>query len=576
MGGDTPPGGGQRASRDRATSYGDTGFSDFLRGAFLAGAGFDRDDLDRPLVGITDLRSDYNPCHRQVPQILEHVKRGVLEAGGLPMVFPTASLGEILLSPTSMLFRNLLAMETEELVHAQPMDAVVLVGGCDKTVPAQLMAAAVGRVPAVVEVTGPMVTNTWRGERLGACTDCRRMWARGRAGTLSAEELLEVEGSLATTPGTCMVMGTASTMATMAEVLGMSLPGGATPPSATGERLRHATATGRQAVALAREGRLPREVLTRAAFENALVVLAAVGGSTNAVVHLLAVAGRAGVDLVLDDVDRVARRVPLLLDLKPSGQGYMEDFHRAGGVPVLLKALEGLLDLDTVGVTGRPLGELLDGVAPPQEWQTTIRTLDRPLGDAGALAVLRGSLAPEGAVVKVSAATPAMLQHTGPAVVFESPQDAVERLDDPSLEVTADSVLVLRGSGPVGAGMPEAGSLPIPRRLAAAGVTDMVRISDARMSGTSYGTVVLHVSPESAVGGPLGLVRDGDLVRLDVPARRVDLLVDPEELDRRRAGFVPPPVPPRGWRRLYAQHVMSASLGADLDFLRAEPPARDA
>jgi dihydroxy-acid dehydratase len=560
--------GGRPATGGGATSYGDEGFSTFLRGAFLAGAGFDREDLDRPLVGITDLRSDYNPCHRQVPQIVEQVKRGVLEAGGLPMVFPTMSLGEILLSPTSMLFRNLLAMETEELVQAQPMDAVVLLGGCDKTVPAQLMAAAVSSVPSIVEVTGPMITNTWRGERLGACTDCRRMWARGRAGTLSSDELTEVEGSLATTPGTCMVMGTASTMATMAEALGMMLPGGATPPSATGDRLRHASATGRRAVGLAREGTPARDILTREAFENALTVLAAVGGSTNAVVHLLAVARRTQVDLTLADFDRVSALVPLLLDLKPSGQGYMEDFHRAGGVPVLLKALETRLDTTTVGVTGTPLHELLEGVQEPQDWQRTIRTLDDPLGDAGALAVLTGSLAPEGAVLKVSAASPGLLQHTGPAVVFDSAQDAVERLDDDGLGITRDHVLVLRNSGPVGAGMPEAGSLPIPKVLAAQGVTDMVRVSDARMSGTSYGTVVLHCSPESAVGGPLGLVRDGDLIRLDVPGRSIDLLVPEDDLAQRRTQFQPPPLPERGWRRLYAQRVTSAAEGADLDFLQ--------
>jgi dihydroxy-acid dehydratase len=560
--------GGRPATGGGATSYGDEGFSTFLRGAFLAGAGFDREDLDRPLVGITDLRSDYNPCHRQVPQIVEQVKRGVLEAGGLPMVFPTMSLGEILLSPTSMLFRNLLAMETEELVQAQPMDAVVLLGGCDKTVPAQLMAAAVSSVPSIVEVTGPMITNTWRGERLGACTDCRRMWARGRAGTLSSDELTEVEGSLATTPGTCMVMGTASTMATMAEALGMMLPGGATPPSATGDRLRHASATGRRAVGLAREGTPARDILTREAFENALTVLAAVGGSTNAVVHLLAVARRTQVDLTLADFDRVSALVPLLLDLKPSGQGYMEDFHRAGGVPVLLKALETRLDTTTVGVTGTPLHELLEGVQEPQDWQRTIRTLDDPLGDAGALAVLTGSLAPEGAVLKVSATSPGLLQHTGPAVVFDSAQDAVERLDDDGLGITRDHVLVLRNSGPVGAGMPEAGSLPIPKVLAAQGVTDMVRVSDARMSGTSYGTVVLHCSPESAVGGPLGLVRDGDLIRLDVPGRSIDLLVPEDDLAQRRTQFQPPPLPERGWRRLYAQRVTSAAEGADLDFLQ--------
>ncbi|HEX6515725.1 MAG TPA: dihydroxy-acid dehydratase [Nocardioidaceae bacterium] len=554
--------------RERAvTSYGDEGFSGFLRGAFLAGSGRDREDLSRPVVGIVDTRSDFNPCHRQLPQIVESVKQGVLEAGGLPMVFPTISLGEILLSPTSMLYRNLLAMETEEMVGAQPMDAVVLLGGCDKTVPAQLMAAASSDVPAILEVVGPMITSTWRGERLGACTDCRRMWARHRAGELDERETEEVQGALATTPGTCMVMGTASTMASVTEALGMMLPGGATPPSATGERLRHATATGRRAVALARAGTPAREVLTREAFENALTVLAAVGGSTNAVVHLLAVARRASVDLRLDDFDAISRRTPLLLDLKPSGEGYMEDFHRAGGVPVLMKALRARLHLDTVGVAGRPLGTLLDEVDDPAPWQHSIRTLEDPLGDTGALAVLRGSLAPDGAVLKVSAASPDLLEHVGPAVVFDSPADAVARLDDPTLDITPDHVLVLRNAGPVGAGMPEAGSLPIPRRLAAQGVTDMVRVSDARMSGTSYGTVVLHCAPEAAVGGPLALVRDGDLISLDAAQRRIDLRVGEEELARRRSELRLPSPPPRGWKRLYAERVLQADEGADLDFM---------
>jgi dihydroxy-acid dehydratase len=502
-----------------------------------------------------------------MPQIVESVKQGVLEAGGLPMVFPTISLGEILLSPTSMLYRNLLAMETEEMVGAQPMDAVVLLGGCDKTVPAQLMAAASGDVPAICEVTGPMITSTWRGERLGACTDCRRMWAKHRAGELDKDEIEEVEGALATTPGTCMVMGTASTMATMAETLGMMLPGGATPPSATGERLRHATATGRHAVTLARSGTLARDILTREAFENALVLLAAIGGSTNAVVHLLAIARRAEVALTLEDFHTTAARIPLLLDLKPSGSGYMEDFHGAGGVPVLMRMLKSELHLDTIGVTGMSLGQLLDQVPEAQDWQTTIRGLDDPLGATGALAVLRGSLAPSGAVLKVSAATTQLTEHVGPAVVFESPADAVVRLDDPELSITKDHVLVLRNAGPVGAGMPEAGSLPIPRRLAAQGVTDMVRVSDARMSGTSYGTVVLHCSPEAAIGGPLGLVRDGDLVELSLNKREINLLVDEPELSRRAAKWQPPRVPTRGWKRLYAEHVLQAHDGADLDFL---------
>ncbi len=558
---------GEPGRRRAVTSYGDEGFSGFLRGAFLAGSGRDREDLARPVVGIVDTSSDFNPCHRQMPQIIDNVKQGVLEAGGLPMVFPTISLGEILLSPTSMLFRNLMAMETEEMVAAQPMDAVVLIGGCDKTVPAQLMAAASSDVPAIVEVTGPMITSTWRGERLGACTDCRRMWAKHRAGELDEQETEEVQGALATTPGTCMVMGTASTMASMAETLGMMLPGGATPPSATGERLRHATATGRRAVELARTGTIARDILTREAFENALTVLAAIGGSTNAIVHLLAIARRAGVDLTLDEFDSVAQRIPLLLDLKPSGRGYMEDFHRAGGVPVLLKALRDHLHQDTVGVLGVPLRELLADIEPPADWQDIIRTPDLPLGDAGALAVLHGSLAPDGAVLKVSAATPELLEHTGPAAVFDSPADAVERLDDPDSGITADHVLVLRNAGPVAAGMPEAGSLPIPKHLAAQGIKDMVRVSDARMSGTSYGTVVLHCAPEAAVGGPLALVRDGDLIALDAQQRSIDLLVSEEELEARRAELRLPEPAVRGWRRLYAQTVQQANLGADLEFM---------
>jgi dihydroxy-acid dehydratase len=553
--------------RRGTTSYGDPGFSRFLRGAFLAGAGYDRDDLARPMVGIADLTSDYNPCHRAVPGIVEHVKRGVIEAGGLPMVFPTMSLGETLLSPTSMLFRNLLAMETEELIRAQPMDSVVLVGGCDKTVPAQMMAAAVSDVPVIIEVTGPMLTNSWEGERVGACTDCRRLWARHRAGELSDESIAQAEGALATTAGTCMVMGTASTMACMAEALGMMLPGGATPPSPTGDRLRHAVASGRRAAELARDPILAQQVLTRSAFLNALRVLAAIGGSTNAIVHLLAISRRARVDLRLEDFDWVSRTTPLLLDLKPSGRGYMEDFHRAGGLPVLLTSLREQLDLEHVGVSGRRLGDVLSDVRGPAEWQDTIRTLDRPLGPPGALAVLTGSLAPDGAVIKASAATPSLMRHIGPALVFDSPEDAAERLEDPALDVTAEHVLVLRNAGPVAAGMPEAGSLPIPRKLASLGVTDMVRVSDARMSGTSYGTVVLHCCPESAVGGPIGLVRDGDLIRLDVPERRIDLLVAEEELVRRRAEFQPPPLPERGWRRLYAETVLPASEGADLRFL---------
>ena len=549
------------------TSYGDDKFSRYLRRAFLASQGYDGEDLERPIVGIADTSSDYVSCHRQMPEIVDAVKRGVLEAGGLPFRFPTSSWHEILTSPTTMLFRNLLAMETEEAIRAQPMDAVVLVGGCDKTVPAQLMAAASADVPALSVVAGPMITGPWRGERLGACTDCRRLWALHRAGKLDEGEIAEVEGSLCSTAGTCTVMGTASTMACVTEALGMMLPGGATPPSPTGARLRHALASGRRAVELAEGGPRPSEILTREAFENALAVLFAVGGSTNAVIHLLAIAHRAGVDLSLDDVQAASRRAPLLVDCKPVGAGYMEDLHAAGGVPVIMGVLRPLLHEATVGVSGKPLDELLQDVERPAGWQTTIRTLDAPLGPSGSLTVLHGSLAPQGAVIKGAAASPTLRRHVGPAVVFESPEDVIKRIDDPALEITVDHVLVMRNAGPVAAGMPEAGALPIPRYLAEAGVTDMVRVSDARMSGTAYGTVVLHCAPEAAVGGPLALIHDGDVIELDVDAGRIELLVDELELARRHALFTPPELPERGWRRLHAQHVQQAHLGADLDFL---------
>ena len=549
------------------TSYGDPGFSRFLRGAFLAAAGYDDADLDRPVIGITNLTSDYNPCHRDMPALIEAIRRGVLEAGGIPFLFPTISLGETLLSPTSMLYRNLASMETEELISAQPMDVVVLLGGCDKTVPAQLMAAAVATVPTILEVVGPMLRGSYEGERLGACTDCRRLWSEYRGGNIDDGGITKIRHNLATTAGTCMVMGTASTMALITETLGMMLPEGATAPAPTGDRLRHGVATGRRAVELATKGPLASEVLTRAAFENALRVLTAVGGSTNAIVHLLAIAGRTDVTLTLDDVEQIASTTPLLVDLKPSGRGYMEDLHHAGGLPAILATLAPLLHLDHVGVSGRPLRELIDAGAAPPRWQEVIAPLDAPLGAVGSLAVLRGSLAPDGAIIKVAAATPTLLHHTGPALVFDSVEEATIRLADEDLEVTKDHVLVLRNAGPRGAAMPEAGSLPIPRRLVREGVRDMVRVSDARMSGTSYGTVVLHCAPESAAGGPLALVRDGDSIRLDLSERRIDLLVDEGELARRRAEFIAPALPRRGWRRLFVEHVLPANQGADLDFL---------
>ncbi|OUZ09156.1 dihydroxy-acid dehydratase [Aeromicrobium sp. PE09-221] len=558
---------GSAIDRSR-TKYGDEGFSRFLRRAFLASAGYDDVDLGRPIIGIAVTTSSYNTCHRDMPALVEAVKRGVLEAGGLPMEFPTISLGEILTSPTSMLYRNLMAMDTEEMVNALPMDGAVLLGGCDKTVPAQLMAAASSTKPVLLEVVGPMMTGSWRGQRLGACTDCRRLWGDHRGGVLDTDEIVEARGELVTTAGTCAVMGTASTMAVLTETLGMMLPGGATPPASSGARLRHGAATGRRIVELAaQQGPKPSEILTRAAFENAIKMLAAIGGSTNALVHLLAVARRAGVELTLGEFDTIAAEVPLLVDLKPSGTLYMEDLHRSGGVPAVLKQLTEHLDLTVVGASGLPLDTLVKQTEEHAAWQHAVRPIEDPLGPPGALAVLQGSLAPEGAVIKTSAASPHLMQHTGPALVLDLDQDIAAVLDDPELDVTPEHVLVLRNAGPVAAGMPEAGALPIPAKLARRGVRDMVRVSDARMSGTSYGTVVLHCAPEAAAGGPLSVVEDGDLIRLDVKQRSIDLLVAEDELARRLEDREPPALPRRGWRRLYAQTVLPASQGADLDFL---------
>ncbi|MDP8222902.1 MAG: dihydroxy-acid dehydratase [Candidatus Lernaella stagnicola] len=548
-------------------SYGDTGFSRYMRRAFLASMGCDAEDIDRPIIGIVDTSSDYVTCHRQMPELVAAVKRGVLEAGGLPFAFPTISLHEIFVSPTTMLFRNLMAMDTEEMIRAQPMDGVVLLGGCDKTVPAQLMAAASADVPAISVITGPMFTGRWRGERLGACTDCRRYWAKYRAGEITDAEIAEIEKNLCPTGGTCMVMGTASTMACVTEALGMMLPGGACAPLPTGERLRLATASGRQIVQMVECDLNPRDILKRRAFKNALVVLVALGGSTNAIIHLTAVARRAGVTLTLDDLQHAAERVPLLADCKPAGVGYLEDLYYAGGVPVLMKELEPLLNLETVGCTGKLLGELLSDVDKPGDWQTTIRTLDEPLGPVGSLTALAGSLAPDGAIIKRAAATPELLHHRGPAVVFESPEDVAARIDDPALAITPQHVLVMRNAGPIASGMPEAGALPIPRYLAEKGVKDMVRVSDARMSGTAYGTIVLHCAPEAAAGGPLALVETGDEIELDIDKREINLLISADEQARRRAAWQPPALPARGYRRLHMQHVLQANEGADLDFL---------
>jgi len=561
-----------RGLRRRLTSYGDRDFSLFLRQAFIKAMGFSDDALDRPIVGITDTWSDYNPCHGNVPQLIESAKRGILLAGGLPMAFPTMSLHESFAAPTSMYLRNLMAMETEELIRAQPMDAVVLVGGCDKTIPAQIMAAASGDVPAIVLPTGPMDTGSHRGERLGACTDCRRLWGAFRAGTIGDAEIAEIGDRLAASVGTCTVMGTASTMACLAEAMGLALPMAASAPATSAERVRLAEATGRAAVRLAEAGGpTVADVLTPGAIRNAVAVLQALGGSTNGVVHLAAIVGRLGRRLDLAEVDALGRAVPVLVDLKPSGSGYMRDFHEAGGVPRLLAEIADAIDPGAATVEGGSLGDRFAGL-PPRWEDRTIRRRDDPVSPSGAIAVLSGNLAPGGAVIKASAASPALQRHEGRAVVFDSPADLAARLDDAATGIAADDILVLRNAGPRGApGMPEAGYVPIPRHLARAGVRDMVRISDARMSGTAFGTVVLHVTPEAAAGGPLAVVRTGDRIRLDVPARRLELLVDEAELAARLASLGSDrTTPPRGYARLFDAHVLQADEGADFDFLRGD------
>src|SRR6266852_6204432 len=556
--------------RQGLATYGDAGFSLFLRKAFIKAGGYSDDALDRPIVGITNTFSDYNPCHGNVPDLIEAVKRGVMLAGALPMVFPTVSIHESFSHPTSMFLRNLMAMDTEEMIRAQPMDAVVLIGGCDKTLPAQVMAAASVDLPAIVLATGPMVVGHYKGEVLGACTDCRRLWASFRAGALDEQEIDTISGRLAPSVGTCMVMGTASTMACVIEALGLSLPGSAAIPATHAERIRCAEATGKRAAEMAsKRGPRPSEVLTGAAFRNAMVVLQAIGGSTNGIIHLAAIAGRVGQQIDYQEFDRLGREVPVLVDLKPSGSGYMEHFHEAGGLPRLMAEIPDLLDLEAPTVAGK-IGDAI-AAAEQVPRQTVIRTRENPVSADGAMGGLGGNLAPRGAMIKQSAASPRLMQHTGRAIVFDSIEDMAKRLDDPELEVAADDVLVLRNAGPKGApGMPEAGYLPIPKKLARQGVKDMVRISDARMSGTAFGTIVLHIAPEAAVGGPLALVRSGDRIRLDVPARRIDVLVENAELSRRAEAARAarhPDGPDRGYARLFQQSVLQADEGCDFDFL---------
>ena len=552
------------------TQYSDPGYALYLRRSYARSMGYSRAMLDRPVVGIADTGSGFNNCHRLVPELIEAVKRGVIASGALPLVFPTISLGEVYLNPTSLFLRNLMAMDTEEMIRAQPMDAVVLIGGCDKTVPAQLMGAISAGLPAIQLVTGPMMTGRLRGERLGACTDCRRFWARFRAGELNQEQIDTVENNLATTAGTCAVMGTASTMAAISETLGMMLPGSAAIPAVHADRLRAAEATGFAAVDLMKRRVAPAAIMTPQSIENALRVLLAISGSTNAVLHLTAIAGRLGIELSLRRLNELSDTTPVLVDLKPTGQHYMEDFFAAGGVGAVLRELRPLLHLDCRNVLGQTLAERLDAERDDYVDRTVIRSFDKPLYPEGGLVALFGGLAPKGAILKRAAADSRLFEREGRAVVFSSPEDVAQRIDDPGLDVTSDDFLVMQNAGPLSPScMPEAGSLPIPAKLGRAGVKDMVRISDARMSGTAYGTVVLHVAPDAASGGPLAKLRSGDRIKLSVKERRLDILVAPEELAKRKA--VPAARPPRGYARLYHQHVLQADQGCDFDFLLPNP-----
>jgi len=554
------------------TNYGDSEFAGYLRRSFARSMGISKEMLEKPIIGIAMTPSGFNSCHRGMPELVDAVSRGVLAAGALPRAFPTISLGEVFLKPTSMVYRNLMAMDTEEMVSAQPMDAVVLIGGCDKTVPAQLMGAASAGVPAIQLVTGSMLTGSHRAERVGACTDCRRFWGMYRGDEIDTQEINAVNNQLVASVGTCSVMGTASTMACIAEALGIMLPGGAAPPAVTAARTRIAEQTGTQAVAMIEANLTPDRILTAQAFENALCVLLAIGGSTNGIIHLAAIAGRCGIRIDLGRLDLISNKIPVLVNLKPSGNHYMEDLHAAGGLVTVLREISPFLHLDALTVTGRTLGDEIENADPPFA-QDVVRPISNPIYPQGGIVFLRGNLAPGGAIIKQSAASDALMEHESRVVVFDGLEDLARRIDDPDLDVLASDILLLKNIGPKGApGMPEAGYIPIPRKLARQGVKDMVRISDGRMSGTAAGTIVLHVTPESADGGPLALVETGDRIRLSVSERQLDLLISDAEFAQRRRTVADIPIreeDERGYRNLFMRSVTQADTGCDFDFLQS-------
>ncbi|NQW17841.1 MAG: dihydroxy-acid dehydratase [Chloroflexi bacterium] len=555
--------------------FGPKDLEGFLHRAGLKSQGFSESEFQgKPVIGIANSWSELTHCNAHLRELAQHVKRGVAAAGGFPLEFPTISLGEFFISPTSMLLRNLMSMDVEEMIRAAPLDGVVLLSGCDKTTPAMMMGAVSADVPAIVVTGGPQLKGNWRGQDLGSCTDCRRYWVELRAGRITQDEYDSMEEAIYRSPGHCMVMGTASSMGGIAETIGLSLPGGGTIPGADSRRKTHSEEAGRAIVDLVNKGIKPSDVVTPESIDNAIRFLLAVGGSTNAIIHLTAIAGRAGIELPLSHFDELSRTTPMILNLKPSGEYLMEDLYYAGGVEAILSRISPLLNLDEMTVTGKTLGENIADATVHND--RVIRTIENPLFKEGGIVALSGSLAPDGAVIKHTAASPELLTHTGRAVVFEDYEDLHARIDSDDLDVTINDVLVLKNTGPIGGpGMPESGMLPLPKKLLQQGHRDMVRISDARMSGTAFGTVVLHVTPESAIGGPLGLVENGDMILLDTPNRRLDLLVDDAELERRRAVWKAPAAKyNRGYGQMYSQHVLQADGGCDFDFLRGKTPVK--
>ena len=551
------------------TNYGDSEFSIFLRKAFIKGMGYSEELLNKPIIGITNTYSDYNPCHGNVPDLIKSVKAGILSSGAIPLEFPTISIHESFAYPTSMYLRNLMSIDTEEMIKAQPMDACVLIGGCDKTVPAQLMGAFSANIPAIQLVTGPMLTGSHKGERVGACTDCRGYWAKYRAEEIDLAEINEVNNQLVPTVGTCGVMGTASTMALITEALGMMISNGASAPAVSAERRRIAEETGKVAVEIAKKSFSPKNFLTMKNFKNALTVLSAIGGSTNGIVHLTAMAGRLGIDIDLNEFDKMTRDTPMIVDLKPSGSGYMEDLFKSGGLPRILNELKDYLCLDAITITGKTIQEIIE--KHNYDWkQEIIRKVENPIFDKGSIAVLKGNLAPGSAIIKQSAASKDLLTHEGVVEVFENLEDLANRIDSDDLNVTKDSVLLLKNIGPIGApGMPEAGLIPIPKKLAKQGVKDMVRISDGRMSGTAAGTIILHVCPEAAAGGTLDIVESGDIIKLDVKQRLLELKLSNEEIVTRKKNKKRNiEIERRGYDKIFHESVLQADKGADFDFLR--------